>query len=93
MRKIVRIRGLEEEHCDCHKTVRSRIKAILKFAFIDMPKEIGPMTLLGIFLAAIVATFTPKETKKSITTKARNKRKHEITINLFRAFVPFVSSW
>lgn len=51
--------GLEEEQCNCHKTTGNRIKAILKFAFIEMPKDIGPMTLLGIFLAAIVATFTP----------------------------------
>jgi len=51
--------GLEEKQCNCHKTTGNRIKAILKFAFIEMPKDIGPMTLLGIFLAAIVATFTP----------------------------------
>lgn len=49
----------EEVQCACHKTTTNRIKSILKFAFIDMPKEIGPLTLLGILLAAIVATFTP----------------------------------
>lgn len=36
-----------------------RIKGVLKFAFWDMPKEIGLETLVGIVLAAIVATFLP----------------------------------
>ena len=37
----------------------TRIKSVFKFAFWDMPKEIGLETLLGIVLAAIVATFVP----------------------------------
>ncbi|MDP3732483.1 MAG: permease [Candidatus Omnitrophota bacterium] len=37
----------------------ARIKSVFKFAFWDMPKEIGLETLLGIVLAAIVATFVP----------------------------------
>ncbi|MEO0083409.1 MAG: permease [candidate division WOR-3 bacterium] len=45
--------------CNCSKTTSNRIKSILKFAFIDMPKEIGLLTLLGIFLAALVASVTP----------------------------------
>jgi len=49
----------EETECACHKTTGNRIKNILKFAFIDMPKDIGLMTLLGILLAAIVSTITP----------------------------------
>lgn len=36
-----------------------RMKSVSKFAFWDMPKEIGLETLLGIVLAAIVATFVP----------------------------------
>ncbi len=36
-----------------------RIKSILKFAFIDLPKEIGLETLLGIVLAALVSVITP----------------------------------
>lgn len=36
-----------------------RIKSVLKFAFLDMPGEIGLETLLGVVLAAIVATFVP----------------------------------
>ncbi|MEO0092142.1 MAG: permease [candidate division WOR-3 bacterium] len=51
--------NLAETECNCHKLVSNRIKSILKFAFIEMPKDIGPLTLLGIFLAAIVVTFTP----------------------------------
>lgn len=51
--------NVEEENCKCHQTTGNRIKTILKFAFIDMPKDIGPMTVLGILLAAIVTTFSP----------------------------------
>jgi len=36
-----------------------RIISVLKFSFWDMPKEIGLETLLGIILAAVVASFTP----------------------------------
>lgn len=35
------------------------IQSVLKFAFVDMVKEIGPETLLGIVLAAVVASFVP----------------------------------
>ncbi|MBS4015614.1 MAG: permease [Candidatus Latescibacteria bacterium] len=48
-----------EDKCGCHSGTGNRIKSILKFAFIDMPKEIGLLTLVGILLAAIVSTFTP----------------------------------
>lgn len=41
------------------KGIFERIKSILKFAFIQMPKEIGLEILLGLFLAAIVTTFAP----------------------------------
>lgn len=51
--------GLSEDKCNCHHGAGNRIKSILKFAFIDMPKEIGLLTLVGILLAAIVSTFTP----------------------------------
>lgn len=36
-----------------------RITSILRYAYIDLPKEIGVEILVGIFLAAIVATFVP----------------------------------
>lgn len=35
------------------------IQSALKFAFWDMPKEIGLQMILGIILAAVVATFVP----------------------------------
>lgn len=52
-------------HCDetaphtYKKTFLGHMKAVLKFAFWDMPQEIGLETLLGIVLAAIVATSVP----------------------------------
>jgi len=51
----------KKEHACCtHKpNFSSRIKKALKFAFWDMPKDIGKETLLGIVLAALVATFVP----------------------------------
>jgi uncharacterized membrane protein YraQ (UPF0718 family) len=36
-----------------------RMKSVFKFAFWDMVKDIGPAILLGIILAAMVATFVP----------------------------------
>ncbi|MCX7785093.1 MAG: permease [candidate division WOR-3 bacterium] len=51
--------NLEERECNCHKKIANRIKSILTFAFVQMPREIGPLTLLGIFLAAMVVTITP----------------------------------
>lgn len=41
------------------KSFLSRMKSVFKFAFWHMPKEIGLETLLGIGLAAMVATFVP----------------------------------
>jgi len=41
------------------KTFWQRMKCVLKFAFWDMPKDIGWETLLGIALAAVVATVIP----------------------------------
>jgi uncharacterized membrane protein YraQ (UPF0718 family) len=37
----------------------TRLKNILRFSFIELPKELGLLTLLGIFLAALVVTLTP----------------------------------
>lgn len=49
-----------EETPHTHKrSFLKRMQSVLKFAFWDMAKEIGPETLLGIVLAAIVATFVP----------------------------------
>jgi uncharacterized membrane protein YraQ (UPF0718 family) len=47
------------ECCEHKNDFSGRIKSILKFAFVDMPKEIGLEIILGLILAAIVATFIP----------------------------------
>jgi hypothetical protein len=39
--------------------IAHRMKHILKFAFVDMVKEIGPELLWGLALAALVATIAP----------------------------------
>lgn len=52
-------------HCDQktphdHKrSLSRRMRSIFKFAFYDMPKDIGPSILLGILSAAVVETFIP----------------------------------
>ena len=52
---------LESGHASTHvkKTVSAHILSALKYACIDLPKEIGPELFLGLVLAAIVATFMP----------------------------------
>lgn len=49
----------EENHLCSKKTVSQRVIAVLRFAFIDMPKEIGLETLLGLFLATLVSVVVP----------------------------------
>ncbi|MDI6690039.1 MAG: permease [Actinomycetota bacterium] len=49
----------EVQSCVCERKVGDRIKSIFKFAFVDMVREIGPEMLLGIILAAFVASFVP----------------------------------
>jgi len=41
------------------KTLFEHVKSVLRFSFWDMPKEIGLEMVLGLILAAVVATFTP----------------------------------
>ena len=41
------------------QNIKERTKSTLKYAFVDMIKEIGPELLLGLILAALVSTFTP----------------------------------
>ncbi len=63
---------VENRGCDCsgnnhaHSEVKpgsknffSRVKAVLKFAYIQMPKDIGKETLLGLALAASVDSIMP----------------------------------
>jgi len=54
----------ENENCLCHdchvkKTPRQRVFSVLRYAFIDMPREIGLEMLAGVALAAIVTTVGP----------------------------------
>jgi len=65
---IFKPRKIREEvcsHCSSRaphthkKGALVRIKGILKFSFWDMPREIGLELVLGIVLAAVVATFAP----------------------------------
>lgn len=62
-RKIETCTCCEKEKDSCNtyrrKNFKDRIISILKYAFITMPREIGLETLLGLILAAIVATINP----------------------------------
>lgn len=50
----------KEKKCHIHqKGLSQHIKSIFKYAFVDMVKEIGPELLVGLILAAVVATFVP----------------------------------
>jgi len=49
----------QENHICKTKTIIEKIKLVLKFAYIDMPKEIGLETLAGLTLAALVSTVAP----------------------------------
>ena len=52
--------AFEDSHGEATRPqVTHRIKHVLKYAFVDMVKEIGPELLLGLVLAALVATITP----------------------------------
>jgi uncharacterized protein len=52
---------IDPAHKDYHekKTVGRRLVSALRYAFIELPKEIGPELLIGILLAAAVAAFIP----------------------------------
>jgi uncharacterized membrane protein YraQ (UPF0718 family) len=45
--------------CGHKKDFRCRARSVLKFAYIDMPKELGRETAIGIALAAFVASYAP----------------------------------
>lgn len=46
-------------HLHKKKTVSERAKSVLRYAYVELPKEIGVEIFIGIFLAALVATFIP----------------------------------
>jgi len=47
------------ECCEHQGDRLDRIRSILTFAFVDMPKEIGLEIILGLLLAAVVTVFIP----------------------------------
>ena len=51
----------DPEHVHTHekKTIPQKITSALKYAYIDMPKEIGFELFVGIILAAFVSVFVP----------------------------------
>ncbi len=51
--------GSPEEYLTGSRQVAHRVKHVFKYAFVDMPKEIGPELLLGLALAALVAAVAP----------------------------------
>jgi uncharacterized membrane protein YraQ (UPF0718 family) len=52
---------LDPAHAHEHrkKTLKQKALSALKYAYVDLPKEIGVELLVGILLAAVVATFVP----------------------------------
>ncbi|MDD5427922.1 MAG: permease [Candidatus Omnitrophica bacterium] len=52
---------LDPKHIHTHKrrTLKEKSMSALKYAFIDLPKEIGLELLIGLLLAALVATYLP----------------------------------
>lgn len=50
----------DEAHKKTHiKTLGQRAGSILRYAYIDLPREIGLELIIGMLLAAVVATFVP----------------------------------
>lgn len=47
------------EHHLHHHSLVSRIKSVLHYSFIEMPKEIGVEVVIGLALAAFVVSFSP----------------------------------
>ena len=52
---------MNPEHVHLHekKTITQKAKSVFKYAFIELPKEIGIELLMGILLATVVSTFVP----------------------------------
>jgi uncharacterized membrane protein YraQ (UPF0718 family) len=49
----------EHRHLHVKKTASQKFISAMKYAFIELPKEIGLELLVGLVLAAVVATFNP----------------------------------
>jgi len=52
-------KGPDKYVTDKYLNIRGRMSSVLKYAFVDMVKEIGPEMLLGLILAALVRVATP----------------------------------
>jgi uncharacterized protein len=52
-------RGSPEAYMGGSRHLSHRMKHVLRYAFVDMVKDIGPEMLLALALAALVATVTP----------------------------------
>jgi len=52
----------QADHCDHKKGLKQRLLSVLKFAYIDMPKDIGLETAIGLLLAAAVSAYVPFHT-------------------------------
>ncbi|MCX7995392.1 MAG: permease [candidate division WOR-3 bacterium] len=65
MFSVSKVENADESVCHCcceaetKKTLLQHILSILKFAFVDMVKDIGLETAIGLVIAAIVASFDP----------------------------------
>lgn len=51
--------GNHTSHRHHNKKIKDRIISVLSFSFVDMPKEIGLELIIGLILAALVASVTP----------------------------------
>jgi hypothetical protein len=49
----------KSQHSHLKKNINQKIISALKYAFIELPKEIGLELFIGLLLAAFVATFVP----------------------------------
>lgn len=90
---------INPEHVNSHekKTVVQRARAALRYAFIELPKEIGPELLMGILLAAVVTTFAPLGKLIRTYLKGWYGYLFALTLGIFTyicstATVPFVDS-
>ncbi len=50
---------MKSEHTHQQKTTAQKLVSALKYAFIELPKEIGLELFIGLILAAVVSTFLP----------------------------------
>ncbi len=59
-------KGEQNGHLQHSKSLLGKIKTIVSYGFIELPREIGPELIIAIILAAVIASIAPLE--KIITT-------------------------